>query len=123
LQPFNQKFLGAGTMSVTLTELDQELRTLELAIQSLRAKVDYLLTQTEEIKADGQPQVSAEVLVREKRWQATIHHLIRVLLGLEDDQAFDPASVPSAAEIREQMTQHIPEEEKFSDLIVAMREE
>lgn len=110
-------------MSMTLTELDQEIHTLELAIQSLRAKVDYLLTQTQEIEADGQPQVTAEVLAHEKRWQVTIHQLICVLLGLEDDQAFDPASVPSAAEIREQMTQYIPEEEKFSNLIVAMREE
>jgi len=110
-------------MSMTPVELNQEVRTLELAIQALRVKVDYLLAQAEEIEADGQPHVSAEVLAYEKDWQVAIHQLIRELLGLEDHQAFDPASVPSAAEIREQMTQYIPEEEKFSDLIVVMREE
>lgn len=110
-------------MSMTPVELNQEVRTLELAVQALRVKVDHLLAQTEEIETDGQPHVSAEVLAHEKRWQATIHQLVRALLGLEDDQAFDPASIPSAAEIREQMRQYIPEEESFSNLIVAMREE
>jgi len=110
-------------MSMTLVELDQEVRSLELAVQALRVKVDHLLAQTEEIEADGQPQVSAEILASENRWQTTIHRLVRMLLGLEEDQPFDPASVPSATEIREQMTQYIPEEERFSDLIVAMREE
>jgi len=40
-------------MAMTLIELDQELRILELAIQALRAKVDYLLAQTRKIETDG----------------------------------------------------------------------
>jgi len=108
---------------MTPAKLDQEVRRLELAIQALRVKVDYLLTQTKAAEANGQPRLSAEGFAPEQRWHATIHHLVRALFGLEDEQAFDPASVPSAAAIREQMTQYIPEEERFSDLIVAMREE
>jgi len=54
-------------MSMTPVELNQEVRTLELTIQALRVKVDYLLTQTEEIEVDGQPHVSVEVLAHEKR--------------------------------------------------------
>lgn len=40
---------------MTVVELDQELRILELAIQALRAKVDYLLAQTRGIETDGYP--------------------------------------------------------------------
>ena len=43
-------------MAITLIELDQELRILELAIQALRAKVDYLLAQTRKIETDGRLQ-------------------------------------------------------------------
>ena len=99
------------------------MRSLELAVQASRVQVDHLLAQTEEIEADGQPHVSAAILVSAQRRQNSTHLLVRMLLGLEEDQPFDPASVPSATEIREQMTQYIPEEERFSDLIVAMREE
>lgn len=65
----------------------------------------------------------AQALEHKERWEAGIDQLIREVLGLEDDQPLDPATVPSADEIRREMGQYIPEDEKFSDLIVAMREE
>jgi len=65
----------------------------------------------------------AEALKRKERWQTGIDKLISEVLGLGGDQPFDPAAVPSADEIRRRMSRHIPESEKLSDLVVAMREE
>jgi len=65
----------------------------------------------------------AEALKHKERWQTGIDQLISEVLGLEGDQAFDPAAVPSANEIRRQMSRYIPKSEKLSDLIVSMREE
>jgi len=65
----------------------------------------------------------AQGLKQKERWQTGIDHLISDMLGLRGDQPFDPAAVPSANEIRRQMSRYIPKSEKLSDLIVAMREE
>ncbi len=67
--------------------------------------------------------VYEETFIQRQRWQAIIRQTIRRLLGLGEDEAFDPDTVLSAAEIRVQMSEHVPYEEKLSSLIVAMREE
>jgi hypothetical protein len=67
--------------------------------------------------------VYEEVLARRQRWQESIQRTIRTVLGLGDTDPFDPDTVLSAAEIRAQMSEHLPYEEKLSGLIVAMREE
>ncbi len=41
---------------MTLAELDREVRSLELAVYALRAKVDHLLAQAQEIEGNGRPQ-------------------------------------------------------------------
>jgi|GEM_PF-6038889 uncharacterized protein (UPF0335 family) len=64
-----------------------------------------------------------EALERNQRWQASIDQLIREMLELKADHSFDPATVPSADEIRNEMNRYIPEGESLSDLIIAMREE
>jgi len=48
-------------------------------------------------------------------------HLLR--LGLKGEQLVDPGIIPSAEEIRKEMNRYIPESEKLSDLVTAMREE
>ena len=65
----------------------------------------------------------AEALKRKERWQTSVDRLISELLGLAGEQLVDPAAVPSADEIRRRMSSHIPESEKLSDLIIAMRGE
>jgi len=67
--------------------------------------------------------VYEEVLTRRRRWQEIVQRTIRTILGLGDTDPFDPTTVPSAAEIRVQISQHLPYEEKLSSLVVAMREE
>ena len=57
----------------------------------------------------------AEALQRRREWQENIDRLIREVLGLQPDQPFDPAMVPSAEAIRAEMTRYIPFEEKLSD--------
>ncbi|MEI9476370.1 MAG: hypothetical protein WCO26_07315 [Deltaproteobacteria bacterium] len=64
-----------------------------------------------------------EALKQKHRWQASIDELIREVLGLKSDQPFDPSAVPSAEEIRKEMSRYIPENEKLSDLLIALREE
>ncbi|OGO41002.1 MAG: hypothetical protein A2Z04_00760 [Chloroflexi bacterium RBG_16_57_9] len=46
---------------MTLTELDREVRILELAIQTLRAKVDYLQAQMKKSEVNGRPQKFEDV--------------------------------------------------------------
>lgn len=65
----------------------------------------------------------AEASEHMNRWQAGIDHLIREVLGLKGDQPLDPATVLSADEIRKEMNRYIPEDQKFCDLIVDMRQE
>lgn len=65
----------------------------------------------------------AEALERRQKWQASIDQLIREVLELKADQPFDPATVPSVDEIRDEINRDIPEGESLSDLIIAMREE
>ena len=65
----------------------------------------------------------AEALKQKQKWQTNIDRLIRDLLGLKGDQLVDPGIIPSAEEIRKEMNRYIPESEKLSDLITAMREE
>ena len=64
-----------------------------------------------------------EALEHRERWQASIDHLILEVLGLKGDQPLDPATVPSVNEISQEMNRYIPENEKLSDLIIAMRKE
>jgi len=65
----------------------------------------------------------AEALKQKHRWEASINELVREVLGLKGDKLLDPATVPSAEEIRKEMNRYIPENEKLSDLLTAMREE
>ncbi|RMF28456.1 MAG: hypothetical protein D6759_15810 [Chloroflexi bacterium] len=65
----------------------------------------------------------AEALRRRRERQADIDQLICDVLGLPADQPFDPATVPSAEEIRAEMARYIPFEEKLSDWITSIREE
>ncbi len=77
----------------------------------------------EPITAPAMLKAYVEALERKQRWQASIDQLIREMLGLKADQSFDPATVLSANEIRDEMNRYIPESESLSDLIIAMREE
>lgn len=77
----------------------------------------------EPITAPALLKAYVEALERKQRWQASIDQLIHEMLGLKADQTFDPATVPSADEIRNEMNRYIPEGESLSDLIIAMREE
>ena len=65
----------------------------------------------------------AEVLKQKQKWQTNIDRLIRDVLGLKGEQLVDPGIIPSAEEIRKEMNRYIPESEKLSDLVTAMREE
>ena len=65
----------------------------------------------------------SEALKQKQKWRTNIDQLIRDILGLKDDQSLDPGTIPSAEEIRKEMSQYIPESEKLSDLISVMREE
>jgi len=65
----------------------------------------------------------AEALKQKHKWEASINELVREVLGLKGDKPLDPATVPSAEEIRKEMNRYIPENEKLSDLVTAMREE
>lgn len=65
----------------------------------------------------------AEAHARREQWRAGIEQLVREILELEEDHLRDPSAVPSAAEIRAEISQNIPPEEKFSDIVIAMREE
>lgn len=67
--------------------------------------------------------VYEEALTQRQRWQDMIQQTIRMVLGLSDAERFDSDEVLSAAEIRLQMSEHLPYEEKLSSLVVAMREE
>lgn len=64
-----------------------------------------------------------EAQSRRDQWQASVDQLVRDMLGLRADEALDPASVPSAAEIRAEISRNVPQDEKLSDMVVAMREE
>ena len=64
----------------------------------------------------------SEALKQKQRWRTNIDQLIRDILGLKNDQSLDPAAIPSAEQIRKEMSRYIPESEKLSDLIVVMRE-
>lgn len=65
----------------------------------------------------------AEALKQKQRWEASINELLREVLNLKGDKPLDPDTVPSAEEIRKEMNRYIPENEKLSDLLTAMREE
>ncbi len=64
-----------------------------------------------------------EAHARREEWRAGIEELVREILELEEGQPRYPNAVPSAAEIRAEISQSIPPEEKFSDIVIAMREE
>ncbi len=53
-------------------------------------------------------------------WQNSIDRLLREMAGLRENE---PLDIPSAQEIREEISKHIPPDVKLSDEIVAMREE
>jgi hypothetical protein len=65
----------------------------------------------------------SEALKQKQKWRTSIDQLIRDTLGLKEDQPLNPGMIPSAEEIRREMNRYIPETEKLSDLIIAMREE
>lgn len=50
---------------------------------------------------------------RREQWQAGLDQIVRDILGLATDQPLDPATVPSAAEIRTEMSQTLPQDEKL----------
>jgi len=89
-----------------------DLSTKQRVIWPQRSLVDPLLIRVYE-----------EVLARRRRWRDIIQRTIRMALGLGDSDAFDPTTVLSAAEIRVQISEHLPYEERLSSLVVAMREE
>lgn len=63
-----------------------------------------------------------EALKQKQKWQASIDELIRVVLDLGYGQSLDPGRIPSAEEIRKEMTHYIPENEKLSDVLITIRE-
>ena len=65
----------------------------------------------------------SEALKQKQKWQTAIDGLIREVLGVPGYQTVDLSKIPSAEEIRNKMTRHIPEDKKLSDSIIAMREE
>jgi len=65
----------------------------------------------------------AEALNRKERWQASIDRLIRDVLSLDADYPLEKIAIPSAQQIRQQLGEYLPSDDKLSDLIVSLREE
>ncbi|HID63402.1 MAG TPA: hypothetical protein EYP49_11780 [Anaerolineae bacterium] len=65
----------------------------------------------------------AEALGRKSRWQESIDRLIRDVLNLDADYPLETVVIPSAQQIRQQLAEYLPFEDKLSDLIVSLREE
>ena len=65
----------------------------------------------------------SEALKQKQKWRTSIDQLIRDILGLKNDQSLDPGTIPTAEEIRKEMSRYISEGEKLSDLVAVMREE
>ena len=65
----------------------------------------------------------AEALGRKSRWQESIDRLIRNVLNLDADYPLEKIAVPSAQQIRQQLAEYLPADDKLSGLIVSLREE
>ena len=65
----------------------------------------------------------AEALKKKQQWQSNIDELIHEVLGLKGDQPINLSEIPSTEKICSEMARYIPENEKLSDLAIAMREE
>lgn len=56
-------------------------------------------------------------------WQDTVDQLLHQILGLTEDESMDLSTIPSACEVREELSRYIPHGHKLSDEIIAMRDE
>ncbi len=65
----------------------------------------------------------AEALGRKSRWQESIDRLIRDVLSLDADYPLETVVIPSAQQIRQQLGEYLPFEDRLSDLVVSLREE
>jgi hypothetical protein len=65
----------------------------------------------------------AEALSQKGKWQESIDKLIRDVLNLEADYPLETMTIPSAHQIRQQLEEYLPSDDKLSDLIVSLREE
>ncbi len=65
----------------------------------------------------------AEALSQKGRWQESIDRLIRDVLNLDADYPLETMAIPSAQQIRQQLGEYLPSDDKLSDLIVSLREE
>ncbi len=65
----------------------------------------------------------AEALTQKARWQERIDRLIRDVLNLDADYSLETMAIPSARQIRQQLEEYLPSDDKLSDLVVSLREE
>lgn len=56
-----------------------------------------------------------------RRWEASVQQAVQALMGVSEQVALD--ALPTAAEIRAQMREHVPYTERLSEQIVRDREE
>lgn len=60
-------------------------------------------------------------IAERRRWEASVQQVVQALIGGSDAVTLD--AIPTAAEIRAQMRQHVPHTVRLSEQIIREREE
>jgi len=85
---------------------------LSNAILSTEQAIDPLVLRT-----------MVQVQERQDRQRAALEHAVRQLLNLGASAEIDWTAIPSVMVIRRRMASHIPDDERLSGLVIALREE